>query len=146
MHRLAQMCWWGGMRAAVHDYVKGCEKCARAKSSPPLPAGLLQPLPIPHRPWEVICLDFVGPLPQTRKGKSMVLTVIDKFSKMAHLIATEKTVKAPETAKLLLEHVVRLHSLPTAIVSDRDPRFTSDMWGEVWKGTGTELRMSSSYH
>ena len=73
MHRLAQMCWWGGMRAAVHDYVKGCEKCARAKSSPLLPAGLLQPLPIPHRPWEVICLDFVGPLPQTRKGKSMVL-------------------------------------------------------------------------
>ena len=41
---------------------------------------------------------------------------------------------------------MRLHSLPTAIISDRDPRFTSDMWGEVWKGTGTELRMSSSYH
>jgi hypothetical protein len=51
-----------GMRAQVTDYVRGCEACARAKSSSQPPAGLLQPLPIPGRPWEVITLDFVGPL------------------------------------------------------------------------------------
>jgi transposase InsO family protein len=146
MHRLSQMCWWEGMRAKVIDYVRGCEKCARAKSSSLPPTGLLQPLPIPHRPWEVIGIDFVGPLPETKKGHSMILSVTDKLTKMGHFIATEKTVNAEKTARLLLQHVVKHHSLPAAIISDRDPRFTSALWSEVWKGTGTELRMSSSYH
>jgi transposase InsO family protein/predicted aspartyl protease len=146
LKRLNQSCWWEGMRAQVTDYVRGCEACARAKSSAQLPAGLLQPLPIPGRPWEVITLDFVGPLKETKNGNSMVLVVVDKFSKEGHFIATQKTVNAEKTARLLLQHVVKHHSLPTAIVSDRDPRFTSDMWKELWHGMGTELRMSSSYH
>ena len=146
LHRLAQLCFWPGMRAQVGDYVLGCEKCARAKSSSLRPSGLLQPLPIPSRPWEVITLDFVGPLPLTKAGHSMVLGVSDKMSKQAHFIATEKTVTAEKTARLILQHVVKHHGLPTAIVSDRDPRFTSGLWKELWHGTGTELRMSSSYH
>jgi transposase InsO family protein len=146
LKRLNQSCVWEGMRAQVTDYVRGCEACARAKSNSQLPAGLLQPLPIPGRPWEVITLDFVGPLKETKNGNSMVLVVVDKFSKQGHFIATQKTVNAEKTARLLLQHVVKHHSLPRAIVSDRDPRFTSDMWKELWQGTGTELRMSSSYH
>ena len=144
--RLAQTCWWAGMRAQVIDYVQGCEACARAKSSPLSPAGLLQPLPIPGRPWEVITLDFVGPLPETKQGHSMVLNVVDKFSKMGHFVATTKHVTAEQSARLLLRHVVKHHGLPSAIVSDRDARFTSLLWKELWQGVGTELRMSSSYH
>jgi hypothetical protein len=87
LKRLNQSCWWEGMRAQVTDYVRGCEACARAKSSSQLPAGLLQPLPIPGRPWEVITLDFVGPLKETKNGNSMVLVVMDKFSKQGHFIA-----------------------------------------------------------
>ena len=146
VNRLAQMCWWAGMRAQVIDYVRGCEACARAKPSSLPPAGLLQPLPIPGRPWEVITLDFIGPLPETKRGHSALLNVGDKFSKMGHFVATTKHVTAEQTARLLLRHVVKHHGLPSAIVSDRDARFTSLLWKELWQGVGTELRMSSSYH
>ena len=95
---------------------------------------------------EVITLDFVGPLPVTKSGHSMIIVVVDKLSKEGHFIPTVHTVNAEQTARLLLRHVVKHHSLPSAIISDRDARFTSLMWKELWHGLGTELRMSSSYH
>jgi hypothetical protein len=36
--------------------------------------------------------------------------------------------------------------LPEVIVSDRDPRFTSQVWQDIWQECGTQLAMSSSFH
>ena len=86
--RLNSTCWWPGMRAMIEDYVRGCQTCAATKPELRKPAGLLHPLPIPERPWQVISIDFVGPLPKTADHFDMILVVVDKFSKMAHFIAT----------------------------------------------------------
>ena len=66
LHKLQSTCYWEGMRKDIEDYVRGCQVCAAVKPSQKAPAGLLQPLPIPHRPWEVITLDFKGPLPPSK--------------------------------------------------------------------------------
>jgi transposase InsO family protein len=42
--------------------------------------------------------------------------------------------------------VYKLHGLPAAIVSDRDPVFTSRFWQQFFMLSGTSLQMSSSYH
>jgi hypothetical protein len=63
-----------------------------------------------------------------------------------HLIACETTVTASEVAQLVFDNVVRLHGFPETIVSDRDTRFTSNFWKALWKLSGTQLAMSSSYH
>ena len=146
LHKLQSLCYWPGMQKDVEDYVQGCVVCGAVKPSQKMPAGLLQPLPIPHRPWEVISMDFVGPLARTKQYDNAVLSVVCKFSKQAHLIATTTEVTAVKTAKLLIDRVFKLHGLPTAIVSDRDPRFTAGVWKEVFAAWGTQLRMSSSYH
>ena len=36
--------------------------------------------------------------------------------------------------------------MPSSIVSDRDPRFTSRFWESLNKALGTKLRLSSAYH
>jgi len=41
---------------------------------------------------------------------------------------------------------VRLHGVPTSIVSDRDPRFTSKFSGSLHQALGTKLHLNSAYH
>jgi transposase InsO family protein len=144
--RLSSTCWWPRMRAMIQDYVRGCLTCAATKPDQRKPAGLLHPLPIPERPWQVMSMDFVGPLPRTPDHYDTVLVVIDKFSKEGHLIPTTQHANAKSTAKLLIDHVVRLHGIPEAIISDRGTQFTAKLFRKVWEQLGTELRFSTAYH
>lgn len=146
LRRLMTTCWWPGMKNMIADYVMGCITCAATKSSTQKPAGTLHPLPIPEKPWQVISIDFVGPLPMTNDFFDFVLVVVDKFSKMAHFIPTTSNVTAKKTAHLLIDNVIRLHGLPEAIISDRGTQFTAELFQQVWKALGTDLRMSTSYH
>lgn len=52
-------------------------------------AGLLQPLPIPSRPWSHIAVDFVTGLPLS-EGNDTILTIVDRFSKAVHFFPLPK--------------------------------------------------------
>jgi hypothetical protein len=65
---------------------------------------------------------------------------------MIHCLPTTTTVTAPQVASLFFREIVRHHGIPTSIISDRDPKFTSSFWEELWKRLGTSLRMSTAYH
>ncbi|XP_023208460.1 retrotransposon-like protein 1, partial [Xiphophorus maculatus] len=116
--------WWSSLHRDVKEYVSACPTCARNKSLHQPPCGLLQPLPIPARPWSHVALDFVTGLPPS-KGFTVILTVVDRFSKACHLVPLRKLPSALETAMLLIKHVFRLHGIPTEILSDRGPQFVS---------------------
>jgi len=49
-------------------------------------------------------------------------------------------------ASLFIDMVVKIHGVPRSLVSDRDPLFISRFWQELFKASGTHLRMSSVYH
>jgi len=49
-------------------------------------------------------------------------------------------------AEIYIEQVVRLHGIPSSIVSDQDPRFTSKFWESLQVVLGTKLRLISAYH
>ncbi|XP_062854790.1 obscurin [Trichomycterus rosablanca] len=110
--------WWANMARDIRQFVSVCETCARNKDSRAKPPGLLHPLPIPHRPWSHLSLDFITGLPNS-KGLSVILVVVDRFSKAARFIGLPKLPSARETAHLILQQVVRYHGLPTDLVSDR---------------------------
>jgi hypothetical protein len=73
------------MLRRAREYVWGCEVCQRNKTEHLHPTGLLQPLPVPSTVWSDISMDFIEGFPKVG-GKSMVLTVVDRFSKFAHFI------------------------------------------------------------
>ena len=112
------------METEVGEYVAACPECARNKASRRPPAGFLHPLPVPHRPWSDISLDFVTGLPLS-EGNTTILTVVDRFSKIVHFILLPKLPSAKETVEVVLSHVFRLHSFPSDVVSDRGPQFIS---------------------
>ncbi|MPV02339.1 transposase family protein, partial [Escherichia coli] len=122
-----------------------CSVCARNKNSFRTRAGLLQPLPIPSRPWAEISVDFVTGLP-TSNGNTAILTVVDRFSKMVHYIALPKLPSAKETAVVMMDSVFRIHGFPRDIVSDRGPQFVSRFWKEFCKLIGATASLTSRYH
>ena len=90
-------------------------------------------------------MDFMEGLPKVG-GKSVIMTVVDRFSKSAHFIPLGHPYTAETVARAFFGEVVRLHGIPTSIVSDRDPVFTSAFWQALFSATGTKLQMSSAFH
>ena len=80
-------------------------------------------------------------------GKSVILTVVKLlFSKSAHFIALGHPYTATSVARVFFADIIRLRGIPSSIVSDRDPVFTSNFWRELFKLSGVQLNMSSVFH
>ncbi len=142
---IRQRFWWPTLAADVRQFVLACPTCAQCKPVNRPPDGLLHSLPIPSRPWSHIALDFVSGLPPS-KGNTVILTVVDRFSKAVHFIPLPKLPSARETAQLMVDHVFQLHGLPVDVVSDRGPQFASRFWKEFCRQIGASASLSSGFH
>jgi hypothetical protein len=118
--------FWPGMKKEVVEYIARCMECQKVKAEHRHPAGLLQPLPIPEWKWDVVTMDFITGLPRTSKQHDSIMVVVDKLTKSAHFIPLKTTHRAADVADIFLKEVARLHGIPKTIVSDRDPKFTSN--------------------
>jgi hypothetical protein len=79
-------------------------------------------------------------------GKTVILTVVDRFSKYAHFVPLGHPYSATTVAKAFFDNIVRLPGLPTSMVSDRDPVFTGHFWRELFNVSETQLNFSSAFH
>ena len=147
LDRLTRHYYWPGMSTEVHEYCRTCPACQKNKVDNRRPIGLLQPLPIPSKPWEVVSLDLITKLPITQGNKNDALVVFFcTLGKMIHITATKGTITAKGMAHLFKTEVFRYHGIPKAFISDRDSKFTSIYWRELCKLLGTRLNMSTSHH
>ncbi len=133
---IKQWFWWPSVGQDAGEFVLACPVCAVGKGCNRPPVGLLRPLSIPLRPWSHIAMDFVTCLPPS-SGNTVVLTVVDRFSKVVHFIPLPKLPSARETAVIVFDHVFRIHGLPVDVVSDGVPNSrldfgpsSVDYWGD----------------
>ena len=113
------------MKRDVAKYVTECLVCQQVKAEHQHPAGTLQSLPIPEWKWDHITIDFVSGLPPTLRKHDAIWVIVDRLTKTAHFLPVRMTYSLQRLAQLYVDEIVRLHSVPTSIVLDRDPRFTS---------------------
>jgi transposase InsO family protein len=90
-------------------------------------------------------MDFIEGPPKVH-GRSVILTVVDLFSKYAHFIPLSHPYTATSVARAFFDGVVRLHGYPSSIVSDQDPVFTSRLWRDLFKMSGVQLRFNTAFH
>ena len=97
------------------------------------PTGLLQPLPILEKKWEVITMDFITELPRTNKKHDSIMVLVDKLTKSAHFVPMKTTHTAANIAEIFMKEIASLHGIPRTIVSDRYTKFTSNLWRDCLK-------------
>eukprot|EP01018_Ginkgo_biloba_P003633 Gb_16330 [translate_table: standard] len=137
--------YWKNMQKEIAEYIQTCEQCQVNKADRDLPGGLLTPLPISEGKWK-ISMDFVTSLPKSSKHNDQIFAVVDCLMKTARFIPCKMTNKAKDIVKLLIAEVFTKFGIPKDMVSDRDSKFTSKVWTEVFNAMGTKMNFSSGDH
>jgi len=91
-------------------------------------------------------MDLVTHLPRSVQNHDAIWVIVDQMTKSAHFLAVNLRISMDKLALLYIREVVRLHGIPSSIVSDRDPRFTYRFWQTLQNALGNRLAMSFAYH
>ncbi len=144
-NRLATTHYWPRMSRDIKKFVGTCDICQKAKPRKHAPYGLLQPLPIPERPFDVISMDFITELPVS-DGFDTVLVVVDKLTKYGLFIPMNVSDGEKETGGIVFKNVIRDYGLPRQLVMDRDPHWTGDFWKEICQCLGMKCALTTAHH
>ena len=73
-------------------------------------------------------MDFVMGFPKMFHKNDDIWFILDRLIKTAHFISIRIDFPIPKLGKLYVREVMKLHGVPSSIVSNKDPRFTSWFW------------------
>ena len=109
--RLRDKFFWPTLLADVKQYCFECEPCALGRRVYGVKA-FLNPLDLTTKPFEVIGMDFLGPIqPHSLQGNNYVLVITDYFTKWIEVIALP-TFSALVTCKALMDRIILRHGPP----------------------------------
>ncbi|MBW0525048.1 hypothetical protein O181_064763 [Austropuccinia psidii MF-1] len=92
-------------------------------------------------------MDWVtGIGPGGKENLNAFLIIVDRFSKSMGCLKCHKEDTSMDTPLLLWNNIISTCGVPKIIISDRDPRFTSEFWTNLHHMLGTKLAFSSDYH
>ena len=133
-NRIASVYYWPQMSRGIKKYVGTCDICQKT-------VRMLQPIPIPSQPFEVVAMDFIPELPIC-EGYNNVLVIVDKLTKYA----TTTAITERETTELFFQHVISQYGIPRHIISDRDTWWRGDFWKEICDKMGMKRALTMAYH
>ena len=134
-HLIWQHLWWPKLASEVEQYIKGCADCQRNKTNTQGWKAPLSPIfPQPNTsPFSTIAMDFIVKLPKSQ-GYDSILTITDQgCTKMAIFLPCHKSIDTEGVAQLYFNHIFPRFGVPSKIITDRDPRFTSQFMSELCK-------------
>jgi len=99
--------YWPNMDTELRKYCNECDIYQRTKSPQHAKHGLLHPLEMACKPRSHISTDCITDHPES-EGATMILVVVDRFTKMAHFIPFKKK-DLPTVARAYLENVWKYH-------------------------------------
>ncbi|XP_058725705.1 uncharacterized protein LOC131596998 [Vicia villosa] len=85
-------------------------------------------------------------VPNTARGFDAIWVVVNRLTKSAHFIPINISFALSKLAEIYIRIIVKLHGVLSSIVSDIDPRFTSEFWKSLQEALGSKLKLSSAYH
>lgn len=128
--------FWEGMVHDVQEFISHSQTCQQVKPPSAKPDGLLQPLKIHSAIQEKLCMDFVTGFPLVA-GKSIIMVIVDRFSKYCHLGALPTGYTTTTVAQHFIHQIVQLCGMSKTIISNCDRVFMSKFWKKLLHHDGT---------
>lgn len=133
------------MYADIKHWVSTCIHCAMKKSPPQTThIGRLHTIPV-GKPWEMVGVDTVGPLPLTERKNQYLTAFTDHFTKWVEVFATPRA-NSLTMAKLFVEEIICRHGAPQKLLSDRGAAFLSRMSRHLYRLLNVRKVNTSAYH
>ncbi|MBW0468303.1 hypothetical protein O181_008018 [Austropuccinia psidii MF-1] len=109
--------------------------------------GLIQHREEPKHPWETTNMDWLtGPFPGGKESFNPLLVIVDRYSKIVRCLPCHKEDTAMDIALLFWNNIISTCGVPRIIISDGDPKFTSEFWTNLYDMLGTNLAFSTAYY
>jgi transposase InsO family protein len=132
---IGQHLWWPKMREHITNYVKICPLCQRNKRKQKL-YGFLPPKLAEAIPWDVLCIDLIGPYKIRRKGKKFLVcrcvTMIDPATGWFEIHEYDDK-RAITVANIVEQEWFARYPWPTQIIFDRGNEFMGQDFKDMIK-------------
>ena len=144
--RITRLYYWPGMEQDIRKYVRSCTTCQRHSQRNSLLAGKLHPLPIPQDRFRDLSIDFAT-LSPSKEGLDSLMVIVCRLSKLCRLIPCHRNCSAADVAKLFIDNwYSQGFGLPESITSDRDTKFTTQLWTNLAEQLDIKLELTTSRH
>ncbi|MBW0521281.1 hypothetical protein O181_060996 [Austropuccinia psidii MF-1] len=145
--RVERTAWWPKWEKKFSEYINTCERCQKENRKHGKKYGLFQHIEEPRNLWETINMEWVtGLVPGRKENFNAFLITIDNFSKNVRCLPCHKEDEAIDNALLFGNEIISTCGVPKIIISDRDPKFTSEFCTNLYDILGTKLAFFIDYH
>lgn len=145
LDRVRRMYYWPKMEVEIRSYVKSCNVCKASKQATGQQAAPMGKQREVDKPWQMVYIDFVGPLPRSRNGYVYLFVAVDAFSKFVR-IQPMRSATSKGVIQYMKDHIFHTFGVPNTIISDNGKQFTSEVFKKFLETYGVKLWLTSRYH
>lgn len=143
-NRVARLYYWPKMNADIIKYVRKCPTCLAHKADQNRPAGVMGQRTA-TRPWQIICMDLMGPFPISSKRNRFLLVVADIFTKFV-LFFPLTTATSAAVTRHIENDVFLLFGVPQYIICDNGKQFISESFRKMVGSYASKIVFNAYYH
>lgn len=144
LSKLKERFYWPGHYNDVRDWCQTCGSCAKWKAPVPGRTAPMQTITAGY-PTQIMAVDLLGPLPESRNGNSYIMVVGDYFSRWMEALPIPNQ-EASTVVEKLVDEVFLRFSPPEQLHSDQGRQFESKLMIEVCKLLQINKTRTTPYH
>ena len=144
VNKVAERFYWPGLRDDVGQWIRSCKVCA-ARKAPFRQKAPLHSITHPRKPFDLIGIDFVGPLRESDDGNTWLIVITDYLTKWVEAFPTKDS-KATTVARILVDEIISRHGAPKEILSDQGKAFLATLVYQICEYFRIKKINTTAYH
>ena len=145
LHKISARFWWPRMRESVEHYIASCHQCRKFNIARQKTHGYLKSFEPPSEVFQIMHMDFWGPVRTSTRGNRYVLVLTDNLSKYVLAKAMPDNT-ARSAAQFMLNELIMVHGPPERLITDNGVHFSNNLMKTITETMHIDHAFSATYH